>query len=167
VTAAFEPGEMLEVLAAHQVRFVVVGGFAAIYHGSPDLTSDLDITPERSRANLDRLSDALHELGARIRSDAVPGGVEFDHDGASLAAASVWNLQTDHGDLDVTIEPSGTQGYPDLVEDAAEAYVLGVEVRVASLRDVIRSKEAADRPKDHRTLPTLRRLLEAQEVDER
>jgi hypothetical protein len=49
------------------------------------------------------------------------------------------------------------------VEDAEEAYVLGVKVRVASLRDVVRSKEAADRPKDHAALPTLRRLLEAQE----
>jgi hypothetical protein len=165
VTADFEPGGMLEVLAAHGVRFVVIGGFAATYHGSPHLTFDLDITPELSKQNLDRLSDALRELGARIRSDAVPDGVEFDHDGASLGKGTVWNLQTDHGDLDVTIEPSGTQGYPDLVEDAEEAYVLGVKVRVASLRDVVRSKEAADRPKDHQTLPTLRRLLEAQGDD--
>ena len=36
----------------------------------------------------------------------------------------------------------------------------GLEVRVAALADVIRSKEAANRPKDHRALPLLRQLLE-------
>ena len=37
--------------------------------------------------------------------------------------------------------------------------LLGVVVRVASLADVIRSKQAANRPKDQRVLPTLRDLL--------
>ena len=34
-----------------------------------------------------------------------------------------------------------------------------VSVSVAALQDIIRSKEAANRPKDQRTLPTLRQLL--------
>jgi hypothetical protein len=159
----FDPGPMLEALARHKVKYVVVGGFAAIFHGAAHLTFDLDITPEQSRANLDRLSAALTDLGARVRTDAVDEGLPFSHSGESLGKGRVWNLQTDHGDLDLTIMPSGTEGYDDLVTDAAAATVLGVHVMVASLRDVIRSKEAADRPKDHLALPTLRRLLEAQE----
>lgn len=157
----FDPSPMLEVLQRHDVRFVVVGGMAAIFHGAAHLTFDLDITPERSRENLQRLSDALGELGARIRSDAVgEEGLPFSHDGESLGRATVWNLVTDHGELDLTVVPSGTTGYDDLVESAEVGTVLGVEVQVASLRDVIRSKEAAGRPKDHAALPTLRRLLE-------
>jgi hypothetical protein len=38
--------------------------------------------------------------------------------------------------------------------------VKGCDVRVASLEDVIRSKEAAARPKDMRALPMLRQLLD-------
>ena len=37
--------------------------------------------------------------------------------------------------------------------------IQGVTVLVARLDDVIRSKQAANRPKDHRTLPVLLQLL--------
>jgi hypothetical protein len=37
--------------------------------------------------------------------------------------------------------------------------IKGLDVPVAALEDVIRSKEAAARPKDQRTLPILRQLL--------
>lgn len=129
------------------------------------MTFDLDVTPQRSDENLARLSDALRELGAGIRTDVGGGAVEvlqLDHDGASLGAVDVWNLRTPHGDLDISFTPSGTTGYEDLHRDALDTEVLGIRVEVASLADVVRSKEAADRPKDHAALPTLRRLLDSQ-----
>ncbi len=148
---------ILSVLRAHEVDFVVIGGLATIHWGSPFVTWDIDITPERTIANLDRLSAALDELGARIRAgdETLP----FSHTGASLADAQAWNLRTPFGDLDISFVPDGTQGYPDLVRDAADEKINGVEVRIASLADVIRSKQAANRPKDQRVLPTLREIL--------
>jgi hypothetical protein len=50
---------LLAALARHEVAFIVVGGAAAIAHGSARLTQDLDIVYERSPANLDRLVEAL------------------------------------------------------------------------------------------------------------
>ena len=150
---------LLEVLYRHRVDYVLIGGLAAVYHGSPFPTEDADITPAIGEANLERLSDALAELNARIRTDAVPEGQPFSHDATSLAAARVWNLMTDAGDLDLSFEPNGTTGYPDLVRDAERAALYDVQVRIASLADIIRSKQAANRPKDQRVLPTLRELL--------
>ena len=75
----------------------------------------------------------------------------------------MWTLTTLHGDLDLVMSPAGTGGYPDLIKDAGELRVAvdpDLEVRVASLADVIRSKEAAGREKDRATLPLLRRTLE-------
>jgi hypothetical protein len=72
----------------------------------------------------------------------------------------VWNLTTDYGRLDLTFEPSGTQGYDDVARDAIHLVILGADVNVASLADVIRSKEAAGRDKDRLVLPTLRRIAE-------
>jgi hypothetical protein len=69
------------------------------------------------------------------------------------------NLVTDAGDMDVTFEPSGTTGYDDLAQNAVVIDLGGLEVPVAALEDVIRSKEAANRPKDLATLPLLRELL--------
>lgn len=150
---------ILETLERHGVRFVVIGGLATIHWGSPFPTEDVDITPEKSRQNLDRLSSALSELEARIRTSEVPGGLAFAHTGTSLADSAVWNLTTLHGDLDISFVPNGTTGFEDLIRDAVRDRILGVEVNVTSLADAIRSKQAANRPKDQRVLPTLREIL--------
>ncbi len=66
---------------------------------------------------------------------------------------------TPHGDLDISFVPNGTTGYADLATDAADVECFGLVVPVASLADVIRSKQAANRPKDQRVLPVLREIL--------
>lgn len=158
----FEPLPIIRALRDHGVDFVVIGGYAAFLHSSPFLTSDVDITPEQSAENLDRLSAALKSLGARVRTAADPDGLPFAHTGASLGDVGVWSLVTDHGDLDISFVPNGTNGFDDLVRDATVENLHGVEVRIASLADIIRSKQAANRPKDQRVLPTLREILASQ-----
>jgi hypothetical protein len=155
----FDPEKMLEILARHRVDHVLIGGYAAILQASPFLTHDIDVTPEMSRENLDRLSGALTELNARVRTDGVEGGLPFAHTGSSLADAAVWDLITDYGDLDISFVPNGTTGFTDLNRDAIEMTIAGVEIRVAALADIIRSKQAANRPKYQRVLPTLREIL--------
>jgi hypothetical protein len=154
------PDAILASLAEHGVRYVLIGGFAAVIHGSPYVTVTVDVVPELTEENLQRLSDALHAIHARVWTSGEPEGIAFDHDGRSLAESSVWNLVTDHGRLDITFLPSGTQGYRDLARDAVHLAILGVETDVASLADVIRSKEAAGRQKDRLVLPVLRRILD-------
>lgn len=155
----FKPEPILAALAAHDVDYVLIGGLAAMAHGSPILSYDVDITPEKSRENLERLSAALKELGARVRTQGVLDGLPFDHDADSHAAAGVWNLTTDFGDLDISFVPTGTEGYSDLRAGAAEASAYGGVIVIAALADVIRSKQAANRPKDQRVLPVLREIL--------
>lgn len=159
---SLDPAPILRALHDRGVRFVVIGGFASLFHGSAHVTYDIDITPERSMENLARLSDALRDVDARIRAEGLDEPLPFRHDAKSLAAAEVWNLRTPHGDLDISFCPSGTAGYADLHRDALDATVLGIRVEMASLADVVRSKEAAGRPKDQLSLPTLRRLLDEQ-----
>lgn len=150
---------IVAVLARHRVSYVLIGGLAAIAHGSPFPTVDLDVTPAQDPANLRRLSDALRELDARVRAEGVEEGLPFSHDADSSVAVGVWNLRTPHGDLDISFVPTGTRGYNDLVQDARATDLHGVAVVVASLADVVRSKQAANRPKDQRVLPTLREIL--------
>lgn len=63
----FDPERLLHVLAEHEVSFVLIGGLAAVAHGSPLPTTDVDIAPDRTEENLDRLASALSELGAKKR----------------------------------------------------------------------------------------------------
>ncbi|MDE0179382.1 MAG: hypothetical protein OXP36_12405, partial [Gammaproteobacteria bacterium] len=114
-------------------------------------------------ANLDSLARALRSLNARVRAEGVPDGLPFDCSRQflrNLGPDAVLNLTTSAGDLDLAFMPAGTQGFGDLRRDAVAIEVSGTCVLVASLADVIRSKGAADREKDRRALPRLRRLEE-------
>lgn len=159
MTRDLDLAAMLAVMDRHKVAYVLIGGMAAVAHGSPFPTEDVDITPATGKGNLTRLSSALDELDAKIRAEGVPDGLPFAHDADALAAVQTWNLTTRYGDLDLSFEPDGTTGYDDLRRDAADTEIFGVAVPVAALADVIRSKQAVNRPKDQRVLPTLRDLL--------
>jgi hypothetical protein len=157
----FEPDRIVAVLHAHGVRFIIIGGTAAYIHGSPLVTEDIDVVPKADAANLARLSTALTELEAKIRNSHEEP-LPFRHDATSLAASVFWHLRTKYGDLDISFTPSGTQGYPDLKRDATSVVLSGTPAELASLADIIRSKEAAGRDKDRRALPILRELLAEQ-----
>jgi hypothetical protein len=153
---------MLEVLARHQVQCVVIGGYAAVLAGIDIVTRDIDITPATDPANLQRLADALEELHAAIRVPNEPA-IPLPADPRLLARAEILNLTTDVGDLDITTMPDGTGGYEDLKRGARPQPVgQGLQIAIASLQDIIRSKNAAGRAKDLATLPQLRAALARQ-----
>ena len=152
--------EIFACLDRHGVRYVVIGGIAAVLHGSPMPTLDLDICPARDGADLARLAACLRDLEAHIRAPDVADGLPFRADPAFLASVSMLNLVTRFGDLDISFEPAGTAGYADLAARSVSMSISSLRVPVAALEDVIRSKEAAGRAKDLRTLPVLRQLLE-------
>lgn len=154
----FEPLEILAALERHRVRYVLVGGLAAALHGAPMLTTDVDIAPENGRENLRRLALALAELAAAARGPHDPRAWSPDLSESGLARAAVHRLETRHGGLDLFFQPAGTSGYDDLRQKAESIALGGVTATVASLSDVIRSKEAAGRSDDRVAVPVLRRL---------
>ena len=119
-----------------------------------------DVTPERSRDNLDRLARALRALNARVFTESVPEGLPFDCSTQTLARAGLWNLVTDAGRIDVAFTPSGTGGYEDLSRNANRFEVFDTTIEVASIADIIRSKVAADRPQDRQDVPILQAILD-------
>lgn len=151
---------MLEALAAEAARYVVIGGTAAALAGATHVTFDLDICPERTRANLDRIAAALRRLNAIPIGMPDDAAAAFQVDGTTLGNGSLWTFMTDHGELDLVLDPEGTTGFKDLARNASRTEVYGLTILVAALEDVIRSKEAADRERDRVVLPNLRRTLE-------
>ncbi|MEY2470644.1 MAG: hypothetical protein QOF21_3342 [Actinomycetota bacterium] len=154
----FSPTDALLTLRRFGVDFVCIGGVAAVLQGANYVTFDLDVCPDSSKANLDRLAQALEALGARVRVEGIEDGLPFDHSGESLARARIWNLKTSAGDLDLCFLPAGTSGFDDLSENADPVDIEGEQVLVASIADIIRSKRAANRDKDHLALPILERM---------
>jgi len=160
VTApSFRPEELFRILEKHRVDYVLIGGLAAVLRGSPLRTSDMDVCPKQSADNLNRLATALREAAARIRTEGAPDGLPFACDAKFLSGVALLNLTTAFGDLDISFRPAGTEGFDDLARGAERFDLSGVVAPVAALEDIIRSKEAANRPKDVAALPTLRTLL--------
>jgi hypothetical protein len=156
VPEPLDPEQLFQTLDRYHVEYVLIGGLAANLHGSPLVTNDADITPLRTHDNLDRLAAALRELDARIRTTAEPDGLTFTRDTEFLERMNTVNLQTNAGEFDVTFEPGGfPDGYETLSKHAVEYEVFGVRVMVASLCDIITSKETANRLKDQAALPHL------------
>jgi hypothetical protein len=94
-----------------------------------------------------------------VYTESVPEGLPFDCSEQTIDRADRWNLVTSAGRLDVAFVPSGTTGYDDLAKNAVRFDVFGVRLAAASLVDIIRSKEAADRPQDRQDVIILREML--------
>ncbi len=157
--APFDPQRIVQVLAAHDVQYILVGALAARLQGFPRLTADADLTPARNDQNMEKLASALQELGARVFTESVPEGLVFDCSAKALANAVLWNLVTSAGRIDLVFEPAGTGGYEDLRRTAIRFEVFGAQLDAASLADIIRSKEAADRPQDRHDVAVMREML--------
>jgi hypothetical protein len=160
--AELDVERIVTVLLRHQVRFVVIGGYAALLHGLARATQDLDVVPDLELANRERLATALTELGARLR---VPGAepVDWAWSADGFDQFTTITTRTDAGDLDICLRPDAPGGrtfrYVDLRPKAVTISVPPA-VPVAALEDVIASKEASGRPKDLGALPELRALLD-------
>ena len=95
------------ILDAHQVDYVVVGGYAAQLHGSTRVTTDVDVTPERSSASRGRLAAALRGLGGGIRVDDLEDGLPFATSAEALGGVKTVNLRTPFGDIDLIRSKTG------------------------------------------------------------
>jgi len=170
-----DPGrqELLSRLTAADVRFVVVGGAAIQTHGIAYRTEDVDLTPDTSDDNLQRLADVLNELDPWLEVDPArpETAVQLPPDYITpkfLRDAHAVNLRTSLGKVDLTLHPSGfPDGYVQLAPGAEtrEVAATSISVPVARLADVEHSKRIADRPKDRAYLQSVGRL-EAPEPSE-
>jgi hypothetical protein len=158
----FDPLLALRTLVAHQVRFVIIGGFAGALWGSPSITIDLDVCYDRSAKNYEALVSALQELRATLRG--APAGLPFQLDARSIKMGDSFTFDTVAGSLDCLGTPSGTNGYADLMKNAAR-FDLGGDLHVdaCSLEDLLRMKRAAGRPKDKVEVEILSALAEERE----
>lgn len=176
---------LLQVLRHHRVDFILVGSVAVQAWGADVGTpGDLDIVPETSRANLERLAAALKVLDAisrpitgrwiqqdddfRWESFAVDhpmyGKRISDPDPGEPSTYDAL-FATQHGDLDIVPLIAGT--YADLIPRASLMTVHGVpNVPVASVEDVLARLTVPRRAKDADRVRTLRDVL-ARQVEAR
>jgi hypothetical protein len=149
---------LLATLAEHGVAFILVGGAAAIAHGSARLTQDLDIVYRRSPDNLDRLVKALADHTPYLRG--APRGLPFTWERATLSRGLNFTLTTSLGDIDLLGEIPGGGDYEQLLPGAIQLQIFQARCLCLSLSQLIRAKRAAGRPKDLESLAELEAIQE-------
>lgn len=143
---------ILEELAHHRVDFVLVGGMAAQTHGNTRMTDDVDVIPQPDPQNLERLADALRALDARVLN---PGHENLEIEAAMLPRATIWQLATPHGDIDILHDAPGAAPYDELRERALVIALDDLRIPVAGRDDLIRMKLARGRPVDRADVAAL------------
>jgi hypothetical protein len=152
---------MLRGLLAGDVQFVVVGGVAAIMHGSPLHTNDLDVCYEPSDANVTRMVRVLRGWKAYLRG--VERGLPWELDLRAVRTNPVLTLIGDEGFIDVMDRLDGVGDYGHAFAASAPATWDDLQFRILSLDALISAKRAAGRRKDQIGL----RVLEAIREEER
>lgn len=150
--------DILPLLANHDVRFIVIGGVAATFHGAARLTYDIDVVYARDRDNLKNIVAALGPH--RPYLNGAPPGLPFRWDERTLRAGLNFTLTTDLGNLDLLGEVAGGGSYEELLSHTEEVETFNVRCRFVTLEKLIHLKRAAGRPKDFEALAELQALLE-------
>lgn len=138
--------ELLRRLCDADIDFVVVGGFAAVLHGSTLVTRDLDVCTVLTAANVEKLRGVLADLRPIHRM--TPQRLSFLTNPDPEARIQNLYLETDAGAVDFMTSITGVGDFSRIRAQAVEVELFGHRCRVMSLADLIAAKLALGRDKD-------------------
>ncbi len=157
-----QPSDLLRVLHDHGVEFVLVGGAAAVLHGAPIYTLDVDIVHRRDPDNVARLTAALRAIHAYYWEHI---GKRLEPEERTLLLEGHHLLSSDYGNIDVLGAIGDQQGYDQLVGRSVRCQLADdVVIDVLCLEAIIDTKRAAGRPKDLAVLPELLETLRQTQI---
>lgn len=138
--------QVVAVIDAVKLDYVIVGVTAAVLHGAPVGTVDIDFLVRDVPTTDRKVQEVARRLGTSVSRPFGP-------------ASRVMRLRWRGTDVDFLYPPQGTPSFESVRARREEVRVGGRAVKVASLADVIAMKERAGRPKDLAVLPILRATL--------
>jgi predicted nucleotidyltransferase len=149
---------LLQRLCDADIDFVIVGGFAAMLHGSSLLTRDLDVCAVLTRESVAKLREILSDLHPEHRLTSQKLSF-LDNPDPDVDVMNLY-LRTDFGPVDFLGSITGVGDFASVRANAIEVELFGRRCRVMSLDDLIRAKEAIGRDKDVQAVIQLRAIRE-------
>ncbi|HEX8236376.1 MAG TPA: hypothetical protein VF600_10495 [Abditibacteriaceae bacterium] len=156
---------LLQALLDAEIEFIVIGGLAAMAHGSPRFTQDVDVVYRRTPENIQRLALALSAHDPYLRG--APPGLPFRWDAATIQHGLNFTLTTSLGDIDLLGEVAGGGSFEALRDHAVRIPLFDLPCLYLDLPHLIVTKRAAGRPKDFEAIAELQALLEEREMMKR
>jgi hypothetical protein len=150
--------QLIQRLCDADIEFVIVGGFAAMLHGSSLVTRDLDVCVVLTAENVQKLRHAFQDLhpAHRLTSQKLSF---LDNPDPGVEVHNLY-LRTDLGPIDVLSSIRGVGDFERISKESVEIELFGRSCRIISLDDLIRAKEAMGREKDFLAAKELRAVRE-------
>ena len=158
---AVDLSQVIPPLVEANVDFILIGGMAAILHGSARVTFDVDVVYSRTPENIERLAAGLAPHKPYLRE--APPGLPFTWDAKTIRSGLNFTLTTRLGDVDLFGAVAGGETYQDLLAHSFDVDAFGVRFKCIDLPTLIRIKEVVGRARVHEALAELRVLLEEKE----
>jgi predicted nucleotidyltransferase len=142
------------VFAEHRFEVVMIGNAAAALHGAPVTTLDVDFMFRKTPANLKKLKAVAAGLGATIFRPYYP-------------SSDLFRVVNDERgiQLDFMSRLHGIRSFEGLRSRAAMVKFGEHSLWIACLADIIKSKRAAGRDRDHAVLDILQKTLDEQKTE--
>lgn len=137
--------EFLKLLQAHQVEYLLIGGYAVGYHGYPRATADMDVWVAIHPQNADRLVAVLKEFGFDVPELSAE---------LFLKEHQVIRMGVPPLRIEIVTTISGVS-FQECYPERVEALLDGVQVHLISLRHLKINKRASGRHKDLNDLENL------------
>jgi hypothetical protein len=142
--------EFIRILNKRRVRYLVIGGYAVAFHGHPRATDDVDVLIAPDEQNVRRVERALVDfVGVAPRPESLRSPRGMVRIGGPVTH------------IDVTTKVDGLAAFEPLWERRKPGELLGEPATYLSLRDLLRTKRAANRAKDQGDIVALEALQRA------
>ena len=151
--------KVLRLLTENKIEFILIGGLAAIYHGSARLTQDVDVVYSRNSENLTRLFNALKPINPYLRD--APKNLPFIFDLETLKNGLNFTFVSDLGSIDLLGEVVGGGRYEDLIKNSIEIKMEENIFLCVNLEKLIELKRFAGRAKDLEAIAELELLKDS------
>ncbi len=149
--------KLLNLLLENEIDFVLIGGFAAVVHGSTLVTQDLDICTSMTIENVEKLREVLKKYNPIHRMN-IDKKLSFIEHPRSLDSLKNIYLSTDLGVLDILSETKPAGDFETIKKNSIQISLYGHLCRVISIDDLIRVKESMKRPKDVQAAEELKKI---------
>lgn len=148
---------LLKILLESQIDFVLIGGYAAVLHGSSQVTQDIDICAVMTGDNLAKLREALKDLEPqhRMNPNFQPSLNDYPAPGQKITN---YYLKTKSGILDIIEDVRPVGSFERIKAKAVSVPLFGRKCNVIALEDLIEVKKSMTRPKDIAILKELQIL---------
>jgi hypothetical protein len=147
---------LLERLLATDIEFILVGGLAAVVHGAPIASLEVDVVHHRTPENVDRLLRFLADIKARYRGRSAP---LLPPSRSVLLGPGHSLLHTDFGQLDLLGAIEGGADYEQLLPNSTVIAVNGRPLRLLTLETIVAQAKASADAKAKLRLPILEATL--------